>query len=68
MPESGVRYLPAASKCLPVQTTGIAIADVINIMPTTVPTPNTSRYAMAHSGLRIVESTNRATAAEPARP
>ncbi len=37
------RYTPAAAKFLPVPATGMAMAEVISIMPTTVPMPNTSR-------------------------
>jgi hypothetical protein len=47
---------------------GAAMAAVIRIMPRIVPPPKTSRYAIAHLGLRIVANTSKAIAAEPARP
>jgi len=47
---------------------GTAIAAVISIMPATVPIPNTRRYKIAQDGTRIVVSTSKATAADPASP
>src|ERR1700676_3237456 len=47
---------------------GAAMAAVIRIMPRIVPPPKTSKYAIAHLGLRIVANTSRAITSEPARP
>ena len=52
----------------PVYAKGAPIAIVMTIIPAIVPTPNTSRYVTAQRGSRIVVSTSRATAAEPASP
>jgi hypothetical protein len=47
---------------------GTAIAAVISIMPATVPMPNTSKYTTDAKGARMVARTNKAMAADPARP
>ena len=67
-PETSPKPRFRRAKRLSENVKGTAIAEVISIIPATVPMPKTRRYKIAQDGTRMVVSTNKATAADPARP